>query len=332
MTRVLYLLIFVLFALFQKPYVGFAAEKLRVGHFPNFTHGQALIGRFNKIFEKKTGMQVEWKVFNAGPSAMEALFAGEIDFAYVGSNPAINAFIRSKGTLLKIIAGASNGGAALVVRKDAGIKKDSDFKGKIVASPEFGNTQDVAFKYWLKSKGFVLNRDLKFINVKNPDIFSLFHRKDLHAAWVPEPWVSRLIQEANGEIYLNESSIWKNGKFITTVLVVRNDFLNKNQIIVKKFLEAHVETTKWIVKNPYEAKIAMNNTLKQIAYKPLPDKIFNEAFTRVNYSVEPLQDNLFEVAKRAKELNFLPKNNDVDLKTIFELEPLNSILKTKKKR
>jgi NitT/TauT family transport system substrate-binding protein len=203
-----------------------AQNTIRVGAFPNITHPQAMVGKSNGWFEKAMGSQVriEWKSFNAGPSAIEALFAGAIDMTYIGPNPAISGYVRSNGEALRIVAGATSGGAALVVRNNAGIRKPEDFHGKKVASPQMGNTQDVALRAWLKANGMKTTDkggDVQVIPLANPDQLTLFLKKELDGAWAPEPWATRLIKEGNGRLFLDERTLWPNGQFITSHLIVR---------------------------------------------------------------------------------------------------------------
>jgi NitT/TauT family transport system substrate-binding protein len=306
-----------------------AAESLRVGFFPNITHAQALVGKAQGQFEKKTGARIEWRSFNAGPSAMEALISGALDIAYVGPNPAVNAYIRSKGSALRIVAGAASGGASLVVRKDAGINSVKDFRGKRIASPEFGNTQDIALRHWIKAQGLAPNRDVKILTIKNPDILMLFQQKSLDAAWVPEPWVTRLLQEGNGTIFMDERKLWPKGEFTTAVLVVRTDFLQRNRDLVKRFVGAHVELSEWIRKNPGEAKKTMNGELAKIMKKPIPEKILNEAFSRLSIGYDPYVKALMTSARYAWELGYLPGvgKNPPDLAPAFDLSILNETLR-----
>jgi NitT/TauT family transport system substrate-binding protein len=308
------------------------AQDIRVGHFPNFTHAQALVGRANGQFEKSTGSKIDWKVFNAGPTAMEALIAGEIDLAYVGPNPAVNAYLRSKGTILKVIAGTSSGGAALVVRRGAGIRSAKDLKGKRVGAPEIGNTQDVALRTWLKSQGMAPNRDVRVMPLKNPDILLLFIQKQLDAAWVPEPWVTRLIQEGGGEILIDERTLWPRGEFCTAVMVARADFLQKNRPLVKKFITAHVDLTSQINRNKAEARKTLNGQLAKLIGKPLPQAVLDEAFTRVTITWDPVTQSLLASAKSAAELGYLPKSGGKfpELTTIFDLSILNEVLAARK--
>lgn len=324
-----FILIFLILILSKN---AFAEKKIKVAFFPNFTHAQALIGMENGEYEKHVGTKIEWKAFNAGPSAMEALLSGEIDFAFVGTNPAINAFLRTKGVALRIIAGVANGGASFVIRGNLSIKSESELKGKNLASPEFGNTQDVALKYWLKSKGFQINRDVRVSNLKNSDIYLLFKKGSLDGAWVPEPWATRLVKEANGRIFIDERSLWPNGDFSTAILVVRKDFLDKNLKLVEGFLKAHVIITEWINKNPDLAKKVINRAIEKMIYKTLPEMILQEAFTRVKFTYNPATNSIFESAKRAKELGYLPKYEEKNLNEILYLSILNNVLIKMKKK
>lgn len=309
-----------------------AVQEIRVGHFPNFTHAQALVGRANLAYEKNTQTKISWKVFNAGPTAMEALIAGEIDIAYVGPNPAINAYLRSKGKVLRVIAGTASGGASLVVRRGAGIRTVKDLKGKRVASPEIGNTQDVAVRTWLKAQGLVPGRDVRISSLKNPDILMLFMQKELDAAWVPEPWASRLVQEAGGEILLDERTLWPRGEFATAVLVVRSDFLQKEPRLVKNFLAAHVDLTLFINKNKADAKKIINEQLARLMGKPLPVAVLDQAFSKVTFTWDPVVQSLTTSAKNAEALGYLPRTGSrvSDVKDMVDLSILNQLLASRK--
>ncbi len=203
---------------------------VRVGAFPNITHAQPMVGKATGWFEKALGpnVKIEWQSFNAGPSAVEALFAGAIDMAYMGPNPALTGYVRSQGEALKIVSGAASGGASLVVRADSGIQKPEDFHGKKVASPQLGNTQDVALRAWLKAHGLKTTDkggDVQVLPIANADQLTLFLKKQLDAAWAPEPWATRLIREGNGRLFLDERDLWPDRQFVTTNLVVSTKFL-----------------------------------------------------------------------------------------------------------
>ena len=307
----------------------YAAPPLRIGHFPNITHAQPLVGRDLGIFEKKIGQPIDWKVFNAGPSEMEALIAGHIDIAYVGPNPAINAFLRSKGKALRIIAGASSGGAALVVPAGSTARTPADFKGKKIASPELGNTQDVALRTWISSAGLRPGKDVTVLPIKNPDILMLFQQRKLDGAWVPEPWVTRLVREGGGKILFDERSLWPEGKFPTAIVVVRQEYLAKNREVVRRFLDAHVEVTELIRKNPNDSCRRLNSQLARLLGKSLPQELLRAAFSRLQSTYDPLREPLLTSAHWAKGLGFLPRQADLANGTsgLFDLTLLNEILK-----
>ena len=249
--------------------LSFAQTTLRIGHFPNITHVQALVAHHlsrqgKGWFEERLGpdVKIEWYVYNAGPSAMEAIFANSIDLTYVGPNPAINAYVRSRGQEIRIVAGSVNGGSALVVHKGSPLKTAGDFRGKKIATPQFGNTQDVAARSWLSAGGLKIVQaggDAQVLPTANPDQLLLFKQKQIDAVWTVEPWVSRLEWEAEGEVLVEDREA------ITTVLVSGADLLASQQGLVRKFVHAHRELTDWIV--------ASGRRLKQMAGQELDAEI-----------------------------------------------------------
>lgn len=309
---------------------------IRVGAFPNITHPQAMVGKANGWFDKAMGSQVkiDWKSFNAGPSAIEALFAGAIDMTYVGSNPAINGYVRSNGEALRIVAGATSGGAALVVRNDSGIQKPQDFHGKRIASPQMGNTQDVALRAWLKSNGLKTNDkggDVQVIPIANPDQLTLFLKKELDGAWAPEPWASRLIREANGRLFLDERTLWPNGQFITAHLIVSTKFLKEHPDLVKKWLAAHIELTDWINGHQNEAKQLLNRQISKETGKALSADVLNDSFGRLQVTYDPLKASLLNAARSAFDAGFLGRQMP-DLSGLYDLSLLNQVLTEKGKK
>jgi len=303
---------------------------IRIGAFPNITHSQPIIGKANGWFEKAMGpnVRIEWRSFNAGPSAIEALFAGAIDMTYVGPNPAINGYVRSNGEALRIIAGATSGGAALVVRSDSGISKPEDFHGKRIASPQMGNTQDVALRAWLKSQGLKTRDkggDVEVMPIANPDQLTLFLKKEIDAAWAPEPWASRLVHEANGRIFLDERSVWPNGQFLTTELVVSTKFLQSHPDLVKKWLRAHVELTDWINGHVPEAKQILNQQIQKETGKALASTVLDDSFGHLQVTYDPLRGPLLRTAQLAFDAGFLGRQMP-DLSRIYDLTSLNQVL------
>lgn len=315
---------------------AFAQTVIHVGAFPNITHPQAMVGKANGLFEKAMGpkVQIDWKSFNAGPSAIEALFAGAIDMTYIGPNPAISGYVRSNGEALRIVAGATSGGAALVVRNDSGIQTAEDFHGKKVASPQMGNTQDVALRAWLKANGLKTTDkggDVQVIPLANPDQLTLFVKKELDAAWAPEPWATRLIKEGNGRLFLDERTLWPNGQFITAHLIVRTQFLKEHPDLVKNWIRAHVELTEWISGHLPEAKKLLNQQIRKETGKALPDAVLEEAFGRLQVTYDPLRASLMNAARSAFDAGFLGRQMP-DLSSLYDLSLLNQVLAEKGKK
>src|SRR5437762_8345409 len=255
-----------------------AETVLRVGHFPNITHAQGLVAhnltRQGKgWFEEKLGpgTKIEWFVYNAGPSAMEAIFAQSIDLTYVGPGPALNAYTKSNGAEVRLIAGSANGGAALVVQPDQNLKAAADFRGKKIATPQLGNTQDISCRSWLLAGGLKITQlggDTQVVPTQNPDQLPLFQQKKVDAVWTVEPWVSRLEREAGGKILVDEKDV------ATTVLVSSAKFLNEQRDLAKKFAQAHAALTEWMAKNPDEAqKLIRAELLAETRSDMAPDLI-----------------------------------------------------------
>lgn len=239
---------------------------IRVGHFPNITHVQALVARNLERhgadwFEPRLGpgVRIEWYAYNAGPSAMEAIFAGSLDLAYVGPNPAINACARSNGEEVRILAGAVEEGSAPVIRPDEDLRQPSDFRGKRIGTPQFGNTQDVAARAWLIAGGLRITQsggDAQVLPTANPDQLALFQTRHLDAVWTVEPWVSRLQIEAGGRVPVEGKQA------VTTILVSRTAFLAAHPEIVRRFGAAHRELTEWIGEHPAEAQRMVRDELR----------------------------------------------------------------------
>ncbi len=312
---------------------GWAQKTVRVGSFANITHPQALVGKSKGWFEKALGpdLKIQWTTFNAGPSAIEALFAGAIDMTYVGPNPALTGYIRSHGEALRVVSGATSGGAALVVRDDSGIRTPEDFHGKRVASPQLANTQDVALRAWLRSHGLKLREkggDVQVLPIANADQMNLFQKKQLDAAWAPEPWATRLIRDAHGRLLVDERTLWPNGQFVTTLLVVNAKFLQENPEVVKKWIRAHVELTDWINHNLGEAKSVMNEQIKKDTNAMLSEGVLDEAFSRLQATYDPIRSSMMTSAKWAFEEGFLGKQMP-DLSRLYDLTLLNQVLKEK---
>jgi NitT/TauT family transport system substrate-binding protein len=308
-------------------------KELKIGYFPNINHAQAVIGIGNGDYKKVLGENIEIKpfVFNAGPSAIEALFAKQVDVSYIGPNPAINGYVISEGKDIRAISGATSGGAVFVVREDAGITSPTDFSNKKFASPQLGNTQDVALRTYLLEHGFKTvenNGNVQILPAKNADILTLFLKKDIDGAWVPEPWGERLIKEANGKLFIDERDLWPDGKFVTGLIVVRTDYLQNNPDVIEKLLKAHVEETELINKNKEEAIKAFNTELKKITGQTIPEDQLRDSLTRLEFTYDPIQQSLYKSADDAFNVGFLGKSKP-DISNIFDLNVLNHVLKEK---
>ena len=309
------------------------SKVLRIGYFPNINHAQAVIGLGNGDIQEALGEDVEVKtqIFNAGPSAIEALFANQIDVTYIGPNPAINGYVQSNGEALRIISGAASGGAVFVVRNDAGIDSVDDFANKKFSSPQLGNTQDVDLRKYLLENGYKTRENggnVEVLPAKNADIVTLMIKKDIDGAWVPEPWGAKLVKEANAQIFLDERELWPNGGFVTAHIIARTDYLEKNPAIISKLLEAHIEETNWINEHQDEAITVFNMELEKLTGKTIPEDEFKEGFSRMTLTWDPVKESLFQSANDAFEIGFLG-NEKPDLSEIYDLILLNEVLDKK---
>jgi NitT/TauT family transport system substrate-binding protein len=304
-----------------------AAATIRLGYFPNITHAPALIGVHDRIYEKYLGsVKLETTTFNAGPSAIEALLADAIDATYIGPNPAINGWAQSRGELLRIIAGTTSGGAALVVKP--GINTPQDLRGKKIATPQLGNTQDVALRHWLKGLGFATDQagggDVHVVPTPNAEILAAFADGALDGAWVPEPHLSRLVLEHGGKVLLDEKTLWPGGAFVTTHLIVSKKFLDRNPAAVKSLLKGHIEAVALAASGSAAAKKAANDQLAALTGKGLKDNVVDASFANLTFTVDPIASSLDASAKHAEEVGLL---KPVDLKGIYVLDPLNTVLR-----
>jgi NitT/TauT family transport system substrate-binding protein len=305
---------------------------LRLGYFPNLTHVQPNVGLENGVFAKTLGenVKLEPKAFNAGPAVIEALFAGAIDASYIGPSPAVNGYVQSQGKELRIVAGATSGGALLVVRKNAGISKPSDFANKKVATPQLGNTQDVAARAWLKKNGLNAREqggNVSIVPTANAQQIALFQKGDIDAAWAPEPWGTRLIQEADGQLFLDERDLWPNKQFVVTNLIVATKFLRDRPDVVENLLKAHVEVTDYIKANAAEARTILNKRIEKDTNAAIPAKVLEAAWANQDITFDPIASSLRKSADDAAELGFL--QGKPDLKDIYDLTLLNKVLAAK---
>jgi NitT/TauT family transport system substrate-binding protein len=303
------------------------ASTLRLGYFPNVTHATPVVGVAKNFFGKRLGStKLETQTFNAGPAEIEALLGGDLDAGFIGPNPAINAYAKTKGAGIRIIAGATSGGAALVVQP--GIDSAADLKGKRVASPQLGNTQDVALRAWLKANGLTPSSqgedgDVQVEPSENATTLQLFQDKKIDGAWAPEPWASRLVLDGGGKVLVDEKTLWPGGRFVTTHLIVRTEFLEKYPATVKALLEGQVDTDEWIAKNSEEAKTAVNAEIKRITTKALAPEVLDRAWQNIEITTDPVAASLKKSADDAVAAGLL---KEVDLKGIYDLTLLREVL------
>jgi NitT/TauT family transport system substrate-binding protein len=293
----------------------FGETKIRVGHFPNITHAQGVVAhalsRQGKgWFEQRLGpgAKVEWFVYNAGPSAMEAIFANSIDLTYVGPGPALNAYTKSNEQEIRLIAGAANGGAGLVVQPDANLKTAVDFRGKKVATPQLGNTQDISCRAWLTDGGLKITQlggDAQVIPTQNPDQLALFKAKRVEGVWTVEPWLSRLEQEASGKVIVEEKDA------ATTVLVSSVKFLNGQRDLAKKFAQAHAELTDWIAKNPDEAQRLIKAELLEETKSDMSPELIAAAWKRITFTAEPPRAAVEKFMQNSVKAGFIKRAPDL---------------------
>jgi NitT/TauT family transport system substrate-binding protein len=303
---------------------------VRLGYFPNITHAPALVGVQKGFFKDKLGSlgTLETKTYNAGSDALNAMLADAVDISYIGPNPSINGYQKSNGEAVRIVAGSTSGGAEFVVKPD--INSAVDLKGKTVASPQLGNTQDVALRTWLKSQG--LNTDTSGggdVSIKpqdNGDTLNAFKAGDIAGAWVPEPWGTRLVQEGGGKVLVDEKTLWPDGKFVTTNILVSKKFLDAHPDAVKAILDAHLEALDYIKSNPDDAQKLANAEIKNVTQKALTDPVIQASWKNMDFTADPLASTL---AKNASDAQAIGQLKSTDIKNIYDLTLLNQLLQAK---
>ncbi|MGW7263847.1 aliphatic sulfonate ABC transporter substrate-binding protein [Streptomyces sp. NPDC054842] len=303
-------------------------DTVKIGYFGNLTHATALVGRQQGLFQKELGAtKAEYATFNAGPSEIEALNSGSIDIGWIGPSPAINGFTKSDGKSLRIIGGSASGGVKLVVNPKK-IKSLKDVEGKKIATPQLGNTQDVAFLNWAAEQGWKVDAesgkgDVSVIRTDNKITPDAYKSGSIDGAWVPEPTASKLVAEG-GKVLLDEADLWPGKKFVITNIIVSQKFLKEHPKVVEAVLAGAVKTNKWIGANPDEAKKAANARLKEDSGKELPADILDPAWKSIQITNDPLASTLETEAAHAVKAGLLEAP---DLKGIYDLTLLNKVLK-----
>lgn len=300
---------------------------LRLGYFPNLTHAQAIYARATGAFGN-VGARIQWTAFNAGPTAIEALFTDAVDATFVGPSPTINGYIKSKGEKFVVVSGSASGGAGLVVRGDAGITTAKDFGGKAIATPQLGNTQDIAARVWLAQQGYRLRErggNVSLVALSNADQLTMFRKRQIDGAWTVEPWLARLEVEGGGTVFLEEKTLWPGGTYVTTHLVVNKTFLADNQAIVRNLIAALVEVTRRINSDKAAAIPILNDQLKRETGKALNAQVIQKAMTRIELTWDPICSSLKRSAEASHRIGFL--RAEPRLEGLYSLSLLNAVLK-----
>jgi len=302
-------------------------QVLRLGYFANVTHAPAIVALEQGFFREALGPEVrlDLRTFNAGPEAVEAIFSDALDIAYIGPNPAINAFAKSAGEAIRIIAGATSGGAALVVKSS--ITTPAQLKGTKLATPQRGNTQDVALRTWLKRQGLTSDLegggDVSIVPQPNAQTLEAFRAGHIQGAWVPEPWASRLVLEGGGSVLVDERSLWPNGTFVMTHVIVRTAFLKERPDLVSRFLSAHVRAVDFLNAESATARDIVNTGIGKVTGKSLSAAVIERAWSTLTFTCDPIAPSLRKSAEDATAAGLLKA---VNLDGIYELAPLNAIL------
>ena len=309
-----------------------APVTVRLGYFPNVTHAPALVGVDQGLFQKALGNNtLETKTFNAGPEEVTALLAGALDIGYIGPNPSVNAYAQSNGEAVRVVSGAASGGAYLVVKPE--IAKAKDLVDKKVASPQLGGTQDVALRTWLKEQGLKTDPqgggDVSIVPQDNSLTLDAFKQNQIAGAWVPEPWATRLVTEGGGKILVDEKTLWPDGRFVTTNIIVRTQFLDDHPDVVKQVLEGNLDAIDSIKTNRAAAETSVATQIQKITGKPIAPNLVTASFDNILFTPDPLPQTLQQSAKNAVSVGLLqpPKS----LFKIYDLKVLNQILKAEGK-
>lgn len=305
---------------------GTPASELRLGYFPNLTHATAVYGDATGVFaEALEGTRVTTQQFNAGPAAVEALFAGAVDATWIGPNPAVNAFVKSRGEAVRIVAGATSGGASLVVRP--GIDDTDDLAGARIATPQTGGTQDVALRAWLADQGHDVSLtgagEVTVLAQDNPVTLAAFREGEVDGAWVPEPWASRLVLEGGGHVLVDEADLWPGGEFVTTHLVVRTAFLRDHPQTVRALVEGSVEANRRIAADREAAKAVVGEALGELTGAPLPAAVLDRAWEGIETTDDPVAASLATSAEHAFATGLV---READLRGIYDLTILREVL------
>ncbi len=283
-------------------------KTIRIGFFPNVTHAHALLlrnfAREGAFPFADPGVTLEWKAFNAGPTAMEALYAGAVDMTYAGPSPVLNAYVRAGGRGIRVLAGAARGGAGLVVRRGSGLRTAEDFRGRRIATPQAGNTQDIACRVWLLDAGLnvrLTGGDVRVVPTANPDQPMLFRSGHVDGVWTVEPWLSRLLAEADGELLYAEPA----ETCPVTVLTAGEDFWDRRPEAVQAVADLHEAVNVWMAAHPEEARRRVTDELSRITRRAFPPDLVDAAWSRILFRTDVSPDMFLSFFRAAVRAGFL---------------------------
>lgn len=320
----------ILVGIMANPDLNTHENKIRVAYFPNISHAVPIVGIENGFFSNQIGNNtvIEPLLFDSGPQVIESIFAGSVDIAYVGPGPAINGFLKSEQHNVKILSGAASGGVSFIVHPDSKIKSVADFEGKRIAAPQIGNTQDISLRTYLSDNGLKpaeKGGSVVVLNTGSSDIYILFAKGDIDAAWVPEPTATILVQQLGGTRLFNEKELWPEDKFASVVLIAREEYVNEHPEIIRKWLEAHQQTVTWINSNKEETRTIFIDFMKDEMGKSLPDELIDESLSNLEITSDPIVSSINTIAKRADSLGYLGRHG-YDLDGLFFDKNSNSQL------
>ncbi len=310
-----------------------ATTDVSIGFFPNVTHAPALVAQAAGLFTAqigKGGGKASLKSFNAGPDVIQAILGGSLDISYIGPNPTITAYTRSKGAAIRVIAGSTSGGASLVVKPS--ITSAAQLKGAKLATPQLGNTQDVALRYWLTTQNLTSDvnggGEVSILPQNNSAAVQAFSTGAIDGGWLPEPYATQLVQ-AGGKVLVDETTLWPGGKFVTTDIIVRTEFLKQNPATVSAFLQAHLDALDAITKDPAKAQTDVAAQIKAVTQQDTKPALLAEAWKHLTFTADPLAATLKESATHAEKVGLLPNKPTDDFKDLWDLTLLNKALQAR---
>lgn len=307
-----------------------SAVQVRVGYFPNVTHAPALVADAEGLLTKRlgaAGATVVTKSFNAGPDVLQAILGGSLDISYIGPNPTVTAYIQSRGEGVRVIAGSTSGGAALVVKPE--ITSAAQLRGRKLATPQLGNTQDIALRHWLSTQNLTATSDgggdVSILPQANAAAVQAFSTGEIDGGWLPEPFATRLVK-AGGKVLVDERSLWPQQRFVTTNIIARTQFVQQHPDLVRAFVEAHLDALEAIKSEPAKAKAAVSGQIKKITEQELDPAVLDAAWKNLEFTADPLAATLRTSAEHAAGVGLLPKKPSDDFAQLWDVAILNEAL------